>query len=290
MKALLRLGVMMLTLCLTVWGLALAAEGEGKASRKTIVLVAGKPSHGPGDHEHNAGMLLLQKCLKNVAGVKPVVHLNGWPKDPTAFDNADAIVLFMDGGGGHLLLQGNRLEQFAQLMKKGVGLACIHYALTVPKDKGGPELLDWIGGYCEQGYSVWPFWTAEFKSLPKHPITRGVKPFTLRDEWYYNMRFRPGMKGVLSILKAVPPDNTRGTAAAKKHPGRAETVAWAVERPAGGRGFGFTGAHFHNNWGRDEFRKLVLNALLWTAHVEVPANGVQSSVSPEELRENLDPK
>jgi len=290
MKALSRFVILLVGLCFLLRGLAFSAESPGKAETKTIVMVAGKPSHGPGDHEHNAGVLLLQKYLKNVPGVKAVVHLNGWPKDPAAFDGADSIILFMDGGGGHPMIQGNRLEQIGRLMKKGVGLACIHYALTVPKDKGGPELLAWIGGYCEQNYSVWPFWTAEFKGLPEHPITRGVKPFTLHDEWYYNMRFRPGLKGVSSILKATPPDNTRGTAAAKEHPGRAETVAWAVERPDGGRGFGFTGAHFHKNWGNDNFRKLVLNALLWTAHAEVPANGVQSSVKPEELRENLDPK
>jgi hypothetical protein len=53
---------------------------------------------------------------------------------------------------------------------------------------------------------------------------------------------------------------------------------------------GFTGGHAHKNWGNDNFRKLILNALLWTAKMEVPAEGVQSSVSEEELKANLDPK
>ncbi len=290
MKTVSRSTALALGLCFVLCSVASSGESGAKGGTKTIVLLAGKLSHGPGCHEHNAAVLLLQKCLKDVPGVKAVVHLNGWPKEPAAFEDADSIMLFMDGGAGHALLQGNRLKPFGQLMKKGVGLACIHYATMVPKEKGGPELLEWIGGYCEQGYSVWPFWTAEFKSLPEHPITRGVKPFALHDEWYYNMRFRSGMKGVQSILKAVPPDNTRGSAAAKEHPGRAETVAWAVERPDGVRGFGFTGAHFHKNWGDDNFRKVVLNALLWTAHAEVPPNGVESSVTAEELGENLDPK
>ncbi len=48
-------------------------------------------------------------------------------------------------------------------------------------------------------------------------------------------------------------------------------MAWAAERADGnGRGFGFTGAHFHRNWQNDDFRKLVLNAIAWTAHAEVP--------------------
>jgi type 1 glutamine amidotransferase len=184
-------------------------------------------------------------------------------------------------------------------MDKGVGLVCLHYAVEVPKDRGGPEFLDWIGGYYESGFSTNPHWVADIKSLPDHPITRGVKPFAVRDEWYYNIRFRPEMKGVVPILVANPNDEARGGATASPrgpHPqivaakGRDEVLAWAVERPDGGRGFGFTGAHTHKNWGDENFRKLVLNGILWTAKLDVPSEGTPSSVTPEELTKNLDPK
>ena len=72
--------------------------------------------------------------------------------------------------------------------------------------------------------------------------------------------------------------------------GQPQHMAWAVERDDGGRGFGFTGGHFHRNWGDDNFRKLFLNALLWVAKADVPADGVESQVSPDDLKENLDPK
>jgi 3-keto-disaccharide hydrolase/Trehalose utilisation len=258
--------------------------------RRKIVLVAGSPSHGPGEHEFNAGVILLKHCLDRTSGVVAAAYRNGWPKDPTAFDNADSIVFYMDGGGGHPLIKGDHLARIGALMKRGVGLACVHYAVEVPKENGGPELLDWIGGYYETGYSINPHWVADFKEMPKHPICRGVKPFAIRDEWYFNIRFRPGMSGVEPILKATPPDDVRRTPAAKEHPGREEIVAWAVERPDGGRGFGFTGAHFHANWGDDNFRKLVLNALVWTAKGDLPPEGIDSSVDPAELKENLDPK
>ena len=61
-------------------------------------------------------------------------------------------------------------------------------------------------------------------------------------------------------------------------------------RANGGRGFGFTGGHFHDNWGNDSFRKVVLNAMLWIAKGEVPADGIESVVTPEQLNQNLDPK
>ena len=75
-----------------------------------------------------------------------------------------------------------------------------------------------------------------------------------------------------------------------KASGRVEAMMWAVERPDGGRGFGFTGGHFHDNWGNDDFRKTVLNALVWVAKADVPAGGVESKVTKEELDQNLDPK
>ena len=65
---------------------------------------------------------------------------------------------------------------------------------------------------------------------------------------------------------------------------------WVLQRPDGGRGFGFTGGHYHKNWNDPDFRKVVLNALVWIAKAEVPANGIESSVSAELLRANLDPK
>ena len=268
------------------------------AAEKKIVLVAGTRSHGPGDHEFNAGCLLLKKCLDKVSGIQAVVYTNGWPSDPLAFDGASAIFLFMDGGGGHPAIKEDRLKLLGELMKKGVGLGCAHYAVEVPKEKGGPEFLDWIGGYYETAYSTNPHWVADIKELPKHPITSGVKPFAVRDEWYFNMRFRPDMQGVTPILVAKPSDDTRqGKSSSPRGPyphivaasGRDEILMWAVERPDGGRGFGFTGGHTHKNWGNDDFRKTVLNALLWIAKVDVPPAGVQSRVTEEELGQNLDP-
>jgi hypothetical protein len=142
-------------------------------------------------------------------------------------------------------------------------------------------------------------WKPEFNSFPNHPITRGVKPFALVDEWYFNMRWRPDMKGLTHILVAKPSDKVRDgpyvyPAGPYKHiqeaKGREETMMWAYERPDGGRGFGFAGGHKHVNWANDNFRKVVLNALLWIAKAEVPASGVESSIAPEELPQNLDPK
>ena len=268
--------------------------------RKKLVLIAGKASHGPGDHEFRAGVKLLEKCLDaDSPQIITATYENGWPADPTAFDNADAIFFYADGGGGHPVLQSNRLLQIDALAKRGIGVACLHYAVEVPKEKGGPEFLNWLGGYFEPHWSVNPHWTLQRTELASgHPITRGVMPFTTNDEWYYHMRFREPMAGVTPILKATPPDSTRqlpdgphsNNPTVRNGKGSNEVLAWAYERPDGGRGFGCTGAHFHKNWANDDFRKLMLNSLLWTSGLDVPQDGVASSVSPEDLAANMDKK
>jgi hypothetical protein len=267
---------------------------EPKAKKK-VVLIAGKPSHGYAAHEHNAGCLLLAKCLnENVPRVHAVAY-NGWPKDPKALADADAIVVFADGGGGHPILP--HLDEVGKLAKRGAGIGMLHYAVEVPKGEAGDRFLDWIGGYFEPFWSVNPHWTAKFESFPDHPITRGVKPFEIEDEWYYHMRFRENMEGVTPILTAVPPDSTRerpdgahsNNPTVRARRGMPEHVAWAAERPDGGRGFGFTGGHWHWSWANDSFRTVVLNAIVWVAGLEVPPGGVPSKTPTlEELEKNQD--
>lgn len=270
------------------------------AGHRKLVMVAGRASHGSGQHEFRAGCLLLEKCLAEAAPqLITAVYTGGWPTDPTAFDNADAVFFFADGGGGHPVLQSNRLAQIDALARRGVGIACLHYAVEVPKEKGGSEFLDWMGGYFEPNWSVNPHWKlSQTKLAAGHPITRGVQPFETNDEWYYQMRFKEPAEGLTMILTAVPPDSTRerpdgphsNNPTVRANRGGREVLAWAYERSDGGRGFGCTGAHFHANWANDDFRKLMLNALAWTTGLDVPSAGFGVAVSEADLAANLDPK
>lgn len=269
--------------------------------RKKVVFVAGRPSHGPGEHEHRAGCLLLADQLNTHAAqqVLATVYAGGWPADATAFDNADALVFYADGGAGHPI--NSHLEEIDAVMKRGAGLGLIHYAVETIKGEPGEKFLQWIGGYFEPHWSVNPHWTARYKDLPKHPVTRGVNPFESRDEWYYHMRFREDMQGVLGILVDLPPAETlsrpdgphSGNPFVRKaiEAAQPQVMMWVAERDQGGRGFGFTGGHFHKNWAQPDFRKVVLNACLWIAKAEVPEGGVPAPELPDDyMQANLDPK
>lgn len=279
---------------------ALSNTATAATAPRNILLIAGSRSHGPGEHEFRAGCLLLQGCLNAIPGVHSEVASNGWPASNDAFKGVDAVVIYSDGGDGHPAIRPERLQLLRGLMSRGVGLGCAHYGVEVPKGEPGDALLAWIGGYFEMFWSVNPHWDADFTSFPPHPITRGVKPFKIRDEWYYHMRFPEGLRGVTPILTAMPPKQTldrpdgphSGNPAVRAAVvrGEAQHLMWCTERADGGRGFGFTGGHFHRNWGDENFRKIFLNAVLWIAKADIPAEGVNCPIPAELLRLNLDPK
>jgi hypothetical protein len=301
---------MITRLALLLLATVTAASAVTPDGKHKLVFIAGKPSHPPGMHEFHAGTLLLEQCLKGVPNLVVDRHDMGWVKDEATFMDADAVVIYADGGKGHPVVQGNHLETLQKLMARGVGFGCMHYGVEVVPELGGKELTAWLGGFYEGAYSCNPIWDANYKSFPAHPIASGVHAFATNDEWYIHMRFRSGFghgekaateagMRFTPILVATPPDATRdGPYVYPKGPyphiqaekGSPETMMWAVERPDGGRGFGFTGGHFHKNWGNDDVRKAVLNALVWVTKLDVPAGGIESKVTEEQLQQNLDPK
>ncbi|QDV06943.1 Trehalose utilization [Planctomycetes bacterium Poly30] len=267
------------------------------ATRK-VVFVAGGRSHGNGAHEHRAGSMLLAKRIAELPGFEAVVVTEGWPEDESVFDGAAAVVIFCDGGEAHPL--NPRLEAFDEMMKRGVGLGTIHYAVETVKGPAGDKFLEWQGGFFEPYWSINPHWRAKFEAFVEHPVTRGLTPFEVQDEWYYHMRFREGMEGVTPILTAMPDTGTlmrpdgphsnneyvRDAVVKRKEP---QHLAWAATRDGGGRGFGFTGGHNHINWQNDNFRRAVLNGIVWISHGEVPEGGVPSGTpDAEEMDANQD--
>ena len=285
---------------IAVWA-ALGWAAFASAADRKIVMLAGHMSHGPGDHEFRAGSLLLQKCLASVPGVRVEVHRDDWPVDPeAAFAGADAVLVYADGNAAHPLLPPERTALINRLAKSGVGLGFMHFAVGAIPERMGAQMHDWVGAYYQSAFSANPMWTPSFLPSPEHAVMRGVGSVDLRDEWYFHLRFREdGVGTITPILAANPGAAVRaGPYVYPKGPyphvmaneGRPEIVMWTYERVDGGRSFGFTGGHSHENWGHDDFRKVVLNAMLWIAGAEVPAAGVESSVSAAELAANLDPK
>jgi Trehalose utilisation len=277
-----------------------AFAAENAMADKSVLLVAGVPSHGRGEHEFRSGCLLLADCINALPGWHASVASNGWPADVAVFSTVDAVVFYADGGDGHPAIIRDRLRLIDNLAAKGVGVGAMHYAVEVPSGEPGLAMVRWTGGYFETFWSVNPTWTASFTQYPAHPVARGLKPFSIHDEWYHHMKFAPGMVGVTPIFSSVPPKNTVSdhddphggnpwARAAVAH-GEPQALLWTWDRPAGGRGFGFTGGHYAENWEDRNFRKAVLNAIVWIANGDIPPNGVEAPFTLGASRLNWDAK
>jgi hypothetical protein len=271
------------------------AQKAAKDVKKIVFIADTAPHGGRGNHEFLAAAIYFARIINaQYPNAYAVVHTKD--KWPTDLKHADTIIVLLNHGGSAVN------PAVKEAVGRGAGFMAIHYGVEVNKGEQGQNYLKWLGGYFETFWSVNPFWTPDFKELPKHDVTRGVKPFAINDEWYYHMRFVEKMEGVTPILFALPPLKTiqgegkkalshggNPDAYADVAAGNKQVVAWAYERPDGGRGFGFTGLHKHENLGEDNFRKLLLNAVAWVSKLEVPANGVASPpLSRQDLEQLID--
>jgi type 1 glutamine amidotransferase len=274
----------LLTFCFSLIGaLSEAVEFGSVVKQKKIVLIAGPKSHGPGAHEYIKSVRLMKTMLdnSNVEGLETKIYFNGWPDSQEDLEDADLILFVSDGRDGHLFsdvpfMTEERMEVMQRQMDRGCGFSLIHFS-TFATDEIGKKVLDWAGGYFDwQDDKGERNWYSSIKTIDgnltfpngEHPILSGIEPFKMKEEYYYNIRFQKN-DNRLQLIAEVP-----------ELEGRAENgnaVAWAVERKDGGRGFSTTMGHFYANWRNDNFRKMILNGLVWAAGVTIPEGGVESN-------------
>jgi len=255
-----------------------------------VVLLAGSPSNKAGQHEYFAGCALFMNWLRQTPGVDPVMARDGWPKNEAIFAGCRTVVCFMDGGGKQPFIEPARLQRLQSLMDSGTGLVVLHQGVDCPKGLAEP-MQAWLGAVWLPDIGCRGHWDMSFSQFPDHPILRGVQPFTARaDGWLYNLHVLPGMKGITPLLQGTVPPSSRTTRDAKLYPDRQEMIAWAYERPKGGRSFAFTGCDLHQNWEVESQRRFVINGILWTANVGVPNQGAPVELDPADLQRNLDDK
>jgi type 1 glutamine amidotransferase len=254
--------------------LVLAAPALAEAKKKVLLVSQGPDGHPPETHEYVAGLRVLAKCLEPVEGIELIsVKAEGpWKEGPELIDRSDAVVLFVAEGAKWVQADPERLKALNRLAARGGGLAALHWAIGTRDAQPIDDFVKLLGG-CHGGpdrkYAV-----VEVKAEvadPKHPITQGIDEFSVKDEFYYRLKFVKPDGSVTPLLR-VPVE------------GNPETVAWCWERPDGGRSFGFSGLHFHKNWQLPEYRRLAAQGVLWTLKLPVPKGGLAVEVKEEDLK------
>ena len=254
------------------------------AAEKRIVLIGGVKSEGPARHDYPNGIRLLKALLESspdlrlVGNVAIDAYPDGWPTDPAALDDASTLVWYFDGLEHHPLLDNTRRAQFEALMRRGVGLVALHQASTLPKDDEVVGLPRWLGA---ARYGMFDRTTQDAElspSAPSHPVSRGVKAFTHYDEYYPTFRGQGLVRGVTPILRGRLTTDFRDGRELSDDKPAVNSVAWAYERGGGGRSFVFSGAHFLTAFDEPALRRTLLNAIFWTAKIDVPKGGVRSGL------------
>ncbi len=236
---------------------------------KTRILLIGKnPDHPYGSHMYMHTCEILARCLERTPGVETVVS-NGWPKDPKLLEGVKAIVVYTSPAA-ELLLEGPHRAQVDALMKKGVGLVTIHWASSVNKnnlDTLGPTWLRYMGATWVSNVGLSGGKSPLKQLLPEHPICRGWKEYTIEDEYYLD----PVIKQAKPLLQV------------RERKGKEVVVGWVHERADGGRAFGTTLGHPYSNFQIEAFRRMLVNAILWSAHLEVPRDGAPVDIGAKAL-------
>jgi len=255
--------------------LLLTTSIASAAPKKLLVVGCGPDGHPPATHEYMAGLNVLKKCLAEVADVEVTVvkAIDAWRDGPELIGRADGVVVFVSEGARWLAQDERRLEAVRQLAKRKGGLAVLHWGMGTKDAKyidGFLQLFGACHGGPDRKYAVVE--TEVRVADREHPISRGLpEKFRVKEEFYYALKVVPPREDVRPIVRATIA-------------GKDEMVGWAWRRPDGGRSFGFSGLHFHDNWWREEYRRLVAQGVLWTLDVPIPAKGLPVKVSDDDLK------
>lgn len=246
----------------------LVAQEQGNVRTQRVLLLAQSPDgHPPATHEYVAGLNLLQHLLKRQPQLEPrlVIADAPWTHGPDLLDSADAAVLYLSEGAKWLSADEARLAAFQRLAARRGGLSCLHWAMGTKPAEPIPAYLALFGG-CHGGPDrKYQFLETELQPVAEsHPIIQGVKPLVVREEFYYALKWTDLPPAPRPLLEARIDEQWF-------------PVAWAWERPDGGRSFGFSGLHYHANWDRLDYRRVVVQGILWTLGRPIPAEGIDTT-------------
>jgi mannose-6-phosphate isomerase-like protein (cupin superfamily)/type 1 glutamine amidotransferase len=278
----------------TLLAVSIVLPARAAQTGNKVVLIGGDGVYEVGKHDWPHGIDVMVELLENSPQVtgdgKLYVesHPYGWPSDD-AFDDAATIVFYFSGTSKHPMLDPKKRALISKLMDEGVGLVAYHQSFTLPEDDTSVPMAEWLGAVRYGKYDRTTAPVLLEVASGSNPVLNGLEPFVMQDEYYPTLQFNSERGKVSSVWNAEMPVHTlKGERTVSIKP-MEYVVAWAYERENGGRSFAFSGAHFLENWDREQMRVSFLNAVLWTAGRNVPASGAVTTAANDAARLLEDP-
>jgi type 1 glutamine amidotransferase len=258
-----------LTLTLLVVS-TLAAE-----PKKLLLIGQGPDGHPPGTHEFMAGVRVIEALLAPDAAEIQTTRAQAdepWSAGPGLIDAADGVVLLVTQGARWMQADPARHAALKRLAARGGAIIALHWSVGAKDAEFIAGQLALLGGTRGGPQRKYVVLENDVKLASRsHPILRGLADFRVKDEFYYR----------LDLVEPSPAFHPLLTTHLE---GRDEIIAWAWERPGGGRSAAYVGLHFHANWERLDYRRLVVQMIRWSLDLPIPADGVKAEVAAETLK------
>ena len=212
----------------------------------TVVLVAGRKDHGPGEHDYPA----WQKAWADLLGGAEKTAVETADDWPTAaqLGAADVLVFYQRG-----TWTPDRAKDLDAFLARGGGAVYVHYAVDGGAD--APGFARRIGLAWQDGRSKFRHGPLDlgFETGSSHPVGRNFDRLHLHDESYWQLVGDP--KRVALV-------------AAGKEDGTDRPLFWALE-PGKGRVFVSIPGHFAWTFDDPLFRVLLVRGIAWAAREPV---------------------
>lgn len=268
-RSLIHAVLLMTTALLTLFSIASARAADSKP-RRLLIVGQGPDGHPPTTHEFMAGARVLAELLKPYGDIQVTVAnaAEPWSDGPKLIDQADGIALLVTQGAQWMQAEPQRHSALKRLAARGGAVVALHWSVGAKDAKYIQGQLDLLGATRGGPQRKYVILSTELKRVePGHPILRGVSDIKVHDEIYYALDRVPGIQPLFT----------------SRIEGKDEMAAWSWERPDGGRSFGFVGLHFHANWQLPAYRRFVVQGVLWSLKLPIPANGVNAELDSGKL-------
>ncbi len=250
-----------------------SVAAAGAAEKKQLLLLGQRRDNHPATtHEFMPGLKVLAACLESNSNldVRVIEVAEPWPEGPETIRRADGVVLYLSEGARWIAADPRRQDALAQLAARRGGLSALHWGIGARDPQYVDAFVKLFGG-CHGGpdrkYQVLD---TRLQPVASHAIARGLTPLEVHDEFYYQLKTPSGEPAPQTVVSATID-------------GKPQRVAWSWERPDGGRSFGFSGLHFHDNWRHAFYRRLAMQGVLWTLKLDIPADGASIDIDESVL-------
>jgi len=238
-----------------------------------LIVGQGPDGHPPTTHEFNAGAKVLAELLKAFPEIQTTVvdSSEPWPDGPKLIDAADGIVMLVSEGAKWMQIDEARYAALKKLAARGGAIDALHWSVGAKEAKYVQGQIELLG--ASRGGDVRPYKKLGVdlkRADPQHPVLNGIPDFKVYDEFYYALETTPSVHPLLT-------ENIEG---------KDYMSVWAFERPDGGRAFGFVPLHFHSNWQLPEYRRIIVQGVLWSLKLPIPASGVNVDIDSQKLELN----